>query len=229
MVLDPMMGGGTTLVECRLLGRDAIGVDVNFKAVALSMRRLRFLVSPETAPSMIKMFVGDARQLNLVRPGVVDLIMLHPPYWNVIRYGGGTVEGDLSATDTLADYFSGIREVAAECFRVLKPGRICAVMAGDTRRSHLYVPLAFGVMARFLNEGFSLLESIVKIQHNVRSERVHSAVQDSGFYRISHEHLFIFRKPISSDPGEAQRHTSSMSAMYSVRSAMLDSGTSPER
>ncbi|PMP97219.1 MAG: DNA methylase, partial [Thermodesulfobacterium geofontis] len=32
-VLDPMVGSGTTLVECKLLGRNGIGVDINYEAL----------------------------------------------------------------------------------------------------------------------------------------------------------------------------------------------------
>src|SRR3989442_14426076 len=42
VVLDPMMGSGTTLVECRLLGREGIGIDVNLNAVMLARNRLAF-------------------------------------------------------------------------------------------------------------------------------------------------------------------------------------------
>lgn len=41
-VLDPMAGGGTTLIECRLLGRRYIGCDINPQAVALCEQAVRF-------------------------------------------------------------------------------------------------------------------------------------------------------------------------------------------
>ena len=36
LVLDPMVGGGTTLIEARLLNRNAIGYDVNQNAVNIT-------------------------------------------------------------------------------------------------------------------------------------------------------------------------------------------------
>src|SRR6266849_5507184 len=42
LVCDPMMGSGTTLVECKLMGRNAIGVDVDRNACMISMNRLDF-------------------------------------------------------------------------------------------------------------------------------------------------------------------------------------------
>ncbi len=98
-VLDPMVGSGTTLVECKLLGRNGIGVDINYEALMLSFDRLNF----ETAnlyealpPVEIRLYHGDARNLNLIPDESVDLVATHPPYANIIAYSKGTkVEGDL--------------------------------------------------------------------------------------------------------------------------------------
>src|SRR2546422_5248015 len=81
-VLDPMMGGGTTLVESRLLGRNAIGVDVNLNAVMLARDRLAFRVprAIRTGSVEIKTYLGDARQLNKIPNGTIELVATHPPY-----------------------------------------------------------------------------------------------------------------------------------------------------
>jgi hypothetical protein len=41
--------------------------------------------------------------------------------------------------------------VAEEAFRVLKPGKICAILIGDTRKHKHYVLIAFRVMQAFLD------------------------------------------------------------------------------
>jgi len=87
-ILDQMVGGGTTLVECRLTGRNAIGVDVNRDALMLTMDRLNFSGTVlEPLPLVdIRLYHGDARNLNLVPDASIDLIATHPPYANIIRY-----------------------------------------------------------------------------------------------------------------------------------------------
>ena len=40
VVLDPFVGGGTTLVEARLAGRDAYGADISSLAVFLSQAKI---------------------------------------------------------------------------------------------------------------------------------------------------------------------------------------------
>jgi len=41
-VCDPMVGSGTTLVECKLLNRNGVGVDINLDAAMVTMNRLDF-------------------------------------------------------------------------------------------------------------------------------------------------------------------------------------------
>jgi hypothetical protein len=82
LVLDQMVGSGTTLVECKLLGRRGIGVDINRDAIMVTRNRLDFRYTPEglkRSPS-IKTYVGDARNLNEIKDNTVDLIATHPPY-----------------------------------------------------------------------------------------------------------------------------------------------------
>jgi DNA modification methylase len=42
VVLDPMVGSGTTLIECKLLNRRGIGIDINPAAIMLTRNRLDF-------------------------------------------------------------------------------------------------------------------------------------------------------------------------------------------
>lgn len=142
LVLDQMCGGGTTLVECKLLGRNAIGVDINYEACILALDRLNFNCnqpSSDWKEPDIKVYHGDARNLDLIEDESVDLIATHPPYANIISYSKQKkIEGDLSQVYNLEEYLRGMREVAEESFRVLKPGRFCAVLVGDTRKHRHY-------------------------------------------------------------------------------------------
>ncbi len=197
VVLDPMMGSGTTLVECRLLRRNAIGVDVNLEAVMLSNDRLTF-THPNLqsgARTFAVTYLGDARNLNEVGDGSVDLIATHPPYASIIGYGEGRYAGDLSELPSVADYVRSMGDVAKECVRVLKKDAHCAILIGDTRVHAHYVPISWAVMVQFLAAGFTLKEDIIKIQYNTSSERGRWSGQRANFYKIAHEHLFVFRKP----------------------------------
>jgi len=99
LVCDPMMGSGTTLVECRLTGRDGIGVDINPKACMVAMNRLDFHYSPLDAGrnNTVLVYQGDARNLDEIKDDTVDLVATHPPYCGIISYSKSEVRGDLSA------------------------------------------------------------------------------------------------------------------------------------
>ncbi|MDW8010641.1 MAG: site-specific DNA-methyltransferase, partial [Sulfolobales archaeon] len=159
-VLDQMCGSGTTLVECKLLGRNAIGVDININCIMLTLDRLNFEYSPPDPnfPKVkIKTYVGDARNLDLIEDESIDLIATHPPYVNIIRYNEKErIPGDLSAVRSVDEYVDGMREIAKESYRVLKPGRFCAILVGDIRRRRHHVPVAFRTMQAFLEAGFIL-------------------------------------------------------------------------
>ncbi|MEM4452804.1 MAG: DNA methyltransferase [Thermosphaera sp.] len=213
LVLDQMCGSGTTLVECKLLGRNAIGVDINYEAVILTLDRLNFTYKPFTLDWRepdIRVYHGDARNLDLIENESIDFIATHPPYFNIIPYSKQKpIPDDLSQVHSLEEYLAGMRRVAEESFRVLKPGRYCAILIGDTRVHRHYVPVAFRVMQQFLNVGFVLKEDVVKVQwHTKETERrwkpltksaiecwVEETSRGKDFYLIAHEHLFIFRKP----------------------------------
>jgi DNA modification methylase len=192
-VLDPMVGAGTTLIEAKLLGRHALGVDINPDAINLSKEALKFSHQPQ---SKQKLQTADARDLSFLKGNSFDLIVTHPPYMNIIKYSQGLIEGDLSNIGSLPKFCDEMEKVAAELFRILKPDKFCAILVGDTRKGRHFVPLAFNVMQRFLKVGFVLKEDIIKVQHNCSTtSRWKSKALKDKFYLIMHEHLFVFRKP----------------------------------
>jgi DNA modification methylase len=274
-VLDQMVGGGTTLVECKLTGRNGIGVDVNRDALMLCTDALNFSLVPEprqvelklaerragyavggrrgpgrkephpqslstivereeVVEPTIKLYHGDARNLDALADESIDLVATHPPYANIIRYtarkgrtspltlpslargeeeaGQATPEQagdvanphDLSNVRDIGEYVVQMRLVAQEAYRVLKPGKFCAILMGDTRRNKHYVTIAFRVMQAFLEAGFILKEDIIKAQWNTATEGLWANLsREKNFLLIMHEHLFIFRKPAV---GERRAH-----------------------
>ena len=196
LVLDPMVGSGTTLVECKLMQRNCIGVDINVNALMLSFNRLDFrynLLDESYTETKIELYEGDARNLNLLEDQSVDLIATHPPYAGIISYSESTINGDLSSL-RIEDYVVEMRKVAKEFFRVLKPGKYCAILIGDTRKHQHYIPINVAILSLFLDAGFVLKEDIIKIQHNTKTTREKWRGAKYNFYKIAHEHLYILRK-----------------------------------
>lgn len=193
-VLDQMVGSGTTLVECKLLQRNGIGVDINPEAIMVSQDRLDFQFNESNyREPTIKTYLGDARSLDEIKDESIQLIVTHPPYAYIIGYTGGKVEGDLSRL-SLPEYLQAMRSIADESLRVLEPGKYCSILIGDTRKQRHFIPIAYRVMQQFLEAGFALKEDIIKIQHNVLTNRGKWCMPYYDFYKIMHEHVFVFRK-----------------------------------
>jgi len=207
-ILDPMVGAGTTLIEAKLLARNALGMDINPQAVELTKKALQFKHHP---PSKQKVQVGDARELSFLKDYSFDLVLTHPPYMNIIKYSAGKIPADLSNISSLPKFCDEIEKIAKELFRVLKPDKFCAILIGDTRKGKHFVPLAFQVMQRFLKVGFVLKEDIVKVQHHCTStERWRAKAKRDKFYLIMHEHLFVFRKPKDNENLSHIKYSSSL-------------------
>jgi DNA modification methylase len=160
----------------------------------ITLDRLNFDTLVELPKCWTKTYVGDARNLNLIEDESIDLIATHPPYVSIIPYTKQKVEGDLSNIKSVDKFVEEMKKVAKEFFRVLKPGKHCAILIGDTRRHQHYIPVAFRVMQAFLDVGFILKEDIIKIQWNTKTTR-EKWKGTYEFYKIAHEHLFVFRKP----------------------------------
>ena len=92
-------------------------------------------------------------------------------------------------------FLKEMEAVADECFRVLKKGKFCAVLMGDTQQKGFMVPMSFEVMRIFEDVGFKLKELIIKEQHNCRATGYwKTSSVKYNFLLIAHEYLFIFRK-----------------------------------
>ncbi len=187
-ILDQFVGSGTTLVEAKLLGRNAIGVDINPQSVQLTKSNLNFTCSTK---SIIHVVNGSAMNLEFIEDGRMDFVCTHPPYANIIKYSNGIAE-DISLLD-VNEFVEKMKVVARESFRVLKRGKMCTVMMGDTRRQGKVVPLGFRVMECFIQAGFTLKEIIIKEQHNCTSTAYWKNVK-KNFLMIAHEYIFVFVK-----------------------------------
>lgn len=91
-ILDQFLGSGTTIVEAKLLNRNAVGVDINPQSIAISEKNAQFESGTE---SKILIREGNALQLDFLKKEKIDLICTHPPYADIIRYSDN-INGDIS-------------------------------------------------------------------------------------------------------------------------------------
>ena len=205
-IVDPFVGGGTTLIEAWLNGRKSVGIDVSKLALQTSrakiaeMRALarddpRITLPEELLPIVVD---GDALRLETemrtcgITPGTVALICAHPPYMDSIVYTDGDRK-DLSQVRDTAVFYDKLETVAKQSYKVLAPHGVFSMLIGDVRKGGKLLPLGMDGALLCRKHGFTLESIIVKIQNNNRSGEFYHG-QRPNIYLLKHEYLFIFRK-----------------------------------
>jgi SAM-dependent methyltransferase len=141
LVVDPMCGIGTTLVEAAALGRRAVGVELEPRWAELARANLGFAL-PDQQARRGQVRLGDARHLTRVLAdlaGTVDLVATSPPYAcdvGMIDKPAWLAGRSLCRHDTLNystepanlghargdRYLAELASVYAGCIAVLRPG-----------------------------------------------------------------------------------------------------------
>lgn len=200
VVLDPFVGGGTTLIEALTLGRHVIGYDVSETALAMSRARLEELRQKAGIETLfglpdvkVEVRKGDARKLIGIKPSSIDFICTHPPYGNALTYTHNN-SNDISRIKDAKEFLAELQVAGKRFFEVLKPKACCAILIGDLRRDGVLYPFGFETARRFQRIGFRLNDIIIKTQSNDRSTEFYFK-SDQLRLLLAHEYLLNFVKP----------------------------------
>jgi DNA modification methylase len=200
-VLDPFLGSGTTLIECKRLGRNGVGVELN-SDVAKSAGSI---IEKEKNPFKIttKIITGNSRifdyksELKKLKIESFQFAIMHPPYWDIIKFSNN--KDDLSNAKSVQDFLKMFGEVVDNFLPLLSKGRYCAVVIGDKYFSGEWIPLGFYVMQEMINKGFKLKSTIIKNFDQTTAKRNQKELWRyralaGGFYIFKHEYIFLFQK-----------------------------------
>lgn len=206
-VVDLFAGLGTTLIECKHLGRSGIGVEL----VPEVAHRAEELVSLAKNPWNVqtRVIAGDSTSpatMAAVRSALqengfdwADAIILHPPYHDIIKFSGRP--DDLSNTPSLEVFLEKFGQVVGHAYSLLRPGRFMALVIGDKYAGGQWIPLGFECMRVCQQAGFILKAINVKdMQGNERGKGKNENLWKyralkEGFYLFKHEYVMVFRKP----------------------------------
>lgn len=200
-VLDPFLGSGTTLIECRRMGRNGIGVELNPETA----KKAKELINKESDTNNIitEVITGDSRKVKLRETldklGVkqAQLVIMHPPYHDIIKFS--KEENDLSNAKTTEDFVKMFGEVLDNITPYLEKGRYLGVVIGDKYYKGTWIPLGFYIMNEVLKRDFSLKSIIVKNFEETRGKRNQKELWRyralvGGFYIFKHEYILLFKK-----------------------------------
>ena len=200
-ILDPFAGSGTTLIECKRLGRNGIGVELSPDVVKLARKNL--LKEKSGDKIKINLVQGDSTKVNL-KPELqkagtksVQFVFLHPPYWDIIKFS--KKKNDLSNAKSVEEFLEMFGKVVDNTCSVLENGRYLAVVIGDKYSDGEWIPLGFYTMREVMKRGYKLKSTIVKNfditkgKMNQRELWRYRALA-GGFYIFKHEYIFLFKK-----------------------------------
>lgn len=200
-VLDPFLGSGTTLIECKRLGRNAIGVELLEKV----LEQAKQTIAKEENPHSVKLefLNGDSSDINLKKYldefGIksFQLQIYHPPYWDIIKFSDN--KSDLSNAKSIDDFLISFGKVLDNCLPHLDKKRYAAVVISDKYSDGEWIPLGFYVMQEFVKRGMILKSTIVKNFDETKGKMNQKELWRyralaGGFYIFKHEYIFIFRK-----------------------------------
>jgi hypothetical protein len=200
VVLDLFLGAGTSAVEALRLDRRCIGVELKPELAESVRERLN---APEDRLAVLCGDSAAAETAAAVR-GVLDgwnhdaadLLMLHPPYADIIRFSER--KECLSNAGSTEAFVEGFRRVAEQGFHLLRPRRFAVLVIGDKYERGQLIPLGFQCMQAMNDVGFRTRSIVVKnIEGNEvgkgRAGRLwrYRALR-GGFYVFKHEYVMIF-------------------------------------
>lgn len=205
-VLDPFAGSGSTAIAANKIGRQAICVEQNADYGNIIRDRVK---DECNSTKDLKVVVGDSRDLGHIADDSIDLIVTSPPYWDKANYGLGV--DNIGNIQSYTDFLGEMRQVFAECARVLRPGRkMCVVTANvnqHTDHGLLTFPLSTDFATSMRDVGLVMINEIIWSKDKTGGKWGSANGQRPIFgsypyppnflFKNVHEYVIIFAKPPS--------------------------------
>ena len=117
-------------------------------------------------PTTHDLYLHDSREMSVLKPESVHLVVTSPPYWTLKEYRRS--KGQLGLIADYEEFLAELDKIWKHCFRVLVPGGRLICVVGDvclSRREndgrHTVVPLHSSIQERCRKMGYDNLAPII--------------------------------------------------------------------
>jgi DNA modification methylase len=187
IVLDPMVGTGSTLIACLRAGRHSIGIELNPTYAEVAKRIVneeRDSLGKKAEGIRTEVITGDVAQLADFNLPTVDYVLTSPPYWDMLHARGAETQRKRRATPdmdvvysddpadlgNISDYDEFIDRLVAVYVGLqtyLRPRAYLTIIVKNVKKGGRIYPLAWD-LARRLGEPYTLKDERIWCQDNVR-------------------------------------------------------------
>jgi len=187
IVLDPMVGTGSTLIACLRTGRHGIGIELNhtYAEIARKLVEEEQTILGQVAEGFrAEVITDDAAQLDDFDLPMVDYVFTSPPYWDMLHSRGAMTQrrrrtapeldtiysddpadlGNISDYDKFLDrlvaIYAGLRPH-------IRPRAYLTIIVKNIKKGGRIYPLAWD-LARRLGDFYTLKDERIWCQNDVR-------------------------------------------------------------
>ena len=191
VVLDPMVGTGSTLVAALRAGRNSYGIELNqtYADIAQQVVEEEYVALGECTKDLVaEVITGDANNIdNYVRIKQIppiDYIITSPPYWDMLRARGAETQkkrrtspeldvsysediNDLGNVDDYDEFVERLVRIYELLQPYLKPRAYLTIIVKNVKKGGKVYPLAWD-LAHCLGKIYTQKDEKIWVQDNQR-------------------------------------------------------------
>jgi len=187
LVLDPMVGTGSTLIACLRSGRNSIGIELNPTYAEIAKQLVdeeRKNLDSQATDLRADVITGDATSIKNFNLPKVDYVFTSPPYWDILRARGAQTQrkrrqsedldvvysedpADLGNVSDYDEFLERLVGIYTNLQNYLKPRAYMTIIVKNVKKGGKIYPLAWDLGKR-LGETYTLKDEKIWCQDDIR-------------------------------------------------------------